>query len=63
MDRFKEEILINKEEKNKEYITYTVKDGDTLKEIAEKYNTTEEALIKLNHLELIHPGEKLLIKK
>ncbi|MCO8193805.1 MULTISPECIES: GH25 family lysozyme [Anaerofustis] len=65
MDRFKEEILITDEEKNKqkEYITYTVKDGDTLKEIAEKYNTTKDALIKLNHLELIHPGEKLLIKK
>lgn len=65
MDRFKEEILITDEEKNKEkeYTTYTVKDGDTLKEIAEKYNTSEEDLIRLNHLELIHPGEKLLIKK
>ena len=38
-------------------------DNPVIAKIAEKYNTTEEALIKLNHLELIHPGEKLLIKK
>lgn len=65
MDRFKEEMLITEEEKNKnkEYISYTVKEGDTLKEIAKRYKTTPEELIKLNHLKLIHPGEKLLIKR
>ena len=36
---------------------------DGTEKIAEKYNTSEEDLIRLNHLELIHPGEKLLIKK
>lgn len=67
MDKFKDEMLISQEEKDtsscKGYISYTVKSGETLTEIAKKFNTTREELIKLNDLRLIHPGEKLLIKK
>ena len=44
--------------------TYTVKSGDTLSEIAEKYNTTVSKIVKDNNLEnanLIYPGQKLKI--
>ena len=37
-----------------ETITYTVKPGDTLSEIAEKYNTTVEKLAEKNKIEDIH---------
>ena len=37
-----------------ETITYTVKPGDTLSEIAEKYNTTVEKLAEKNKIENIH---------
>ncbi len=37
-----------------ETITYTVKSGDTLSEIAEKYNTTVEKLAEKNKIEDIH---------
>ena len=44
--------------------TYTVKEGDTLSEIAETYNTTVEKLAENNHIEnihLIHVGQELVI--
>ena len=44
--------------------TYTVKSGDTLSEIAEKYNTTVSKIVKDNNIEnanLIYPGQKLKI--
>ena len=44
--------------------TYTVKAGDTLSEIAEKYNTTVSKIVKDNNIEnanLIYPGQKLKI--
>ncbi|WP_294466425.1 GH25 family lysozyme [uncultured Anaerofustis sp.] len=69
MDRFKDELLITDKEKEdakctKEgYLSYTVKEGETLRDIAKKFDTTTRELIKLNHLELIHPGEKLIIRK
>ena len=45
-------------------VYYTVKSGDTLSEIAEKYNTTVSKLVKLNDIDnpdLIYVGQKLLI--
>lgn len=49
---------------NKE-IVYTVQSGDTLWEIAKKYNTTVEKLARDNGIKnpnLIYPGQKLVIK-
>ena len=47
-----------------ESTTYTVKEGDTLSEIAETYNTTVEKLAENNHIEnihLIYVGQELVI--
>ena len=44
--------------------TYTVKEGDTLSEIAETHNTTVERLTENNHIEnihLIYVGQELVI--
>ena len=44
--------------------TYTVKSGDTLSEIAQKFNTTVEKLVELNNIQnpnLIYPGQVLKI--
>ena len=46
-------------------VYYTVKRGDTLSSIATKYNTNWKTLAKINKLKnpnLIHTGQKLLIK-
>jgi len=44
-------------------IIYTVQEGDTLRKIAKKHNTTVEMLMRSNGLEtdLIHPGKRLKI--
>ena len=45
--------------------TYTVKSGDTLSEIAKKYNTTVQKLVKDNNIKnanLIYVGQKIVIK-
>ena len=45
--------------------TYTIKDGDTLSEIAKKYNTTADKLAKDNNIsnpDLIYAGQKIVIK-
>ena len=45
--------------------TYTIKDGDTLSEIAKKYNTTVDKLAKDNNIsnpDLIYAGQKIVIK-
>ena len=45
--------------------TYTVKSGDTLSEIAKKYNTTVSKLVKDNNIKnanLIYVGQKIVIK-
>ena len=45
-------------------VTYTVVRGDTLSAIAKKYNTTVDALAKLNNIKnvnLIYVGQKLII--
>lgn len=47
-----------------ETTTYTVKEGDTLSEIAETYSTTVEKLAENNHIEnihLIYVGQELVI--
>lgn len=49
---------------NSNYIEYIVKSGDTLSEIAEKYNTTYQKIAKDNNIEnpnLIYPNQKLKI--
>lgn len=46
-------------------VNYTVKSGDTLSEIALKYNTTVDNLVKLNNIKnknLIYVGQVLKIK-
>ncbi len=55
---------VNEILESKSYKTYTVKSGDTLSEIAEKYNTTVNKIVKDNNIEnanLIYPGQKLKI--
>ena len=45
-------------------ITYTVRRGDTLSQIAKAYNVTVEHIVEINNLQnpsLIYPGEKLRI--
>lgn len=52
--------------KTEEVITYTVKKGDTLSEIALRYGTTYQAIAKENGISNpnhIYPGQKLTIKK
>ncbi|RDY28203.1 LysM peptidoglycan-binding domain-containing protein [Romboutsia weinsteinii] len=49
-----------------QYISYRVKSGDTLSEIANKYNTTVRSIANLNHLSnvnLIYVNQVLKIKK
>lgn len=49
---------------SKNYIEYIVKSGDTLSEIAEKYNTTYQKIAKDNNISnpnLIYPNQKLKI--
>ena len=45
-------------------VEYTVEEGDTLYDIAERYDSTVEAIMDLNELDassFIHPGDVLLI--
>lgn len=53
-------------QQSSENTTYTVKAGDTLSEIAEKFGTTVSKLVGLNDIsnpDLIYPGQKLIISK
>ena len=53
------------EEPDTQTITYIVKKGDTLSEIALKYNTTVSKLVSLNNISnpnLIYVGQKLIIQ-
>ena len=46
--------------------TYTVQRGDTLSEIAERYGTTVNELVRLNNIadrDLIYPGQVLIIRE
>lgn len=46
------------------YIEYTIQSGDTLWDLSQKYNTTVDALVKLNNIEnpdLIYAGATLKI--
>lgn len=78
LDRFTKEILLedsspiptpepnpNPETPTKENITYTVKRGDTLSQIALDYGTTVQELVRLNNIanpNLIYVGQKLIIQ-
>ncbi len=52
-------------EKSGDFITYTVKQGDSLFDIAKSYKTTIDSIVKWNGLTdtKIKPGDKLKIKK
>lgn len=55
----------SKTQSNKKYITHVVEKGDTLSEIATKYNTTYQNLAETNNIKnpnLIFAGQKILIK-
>ena len=55
---------VNEILESENYKIYTVKSGDTLSEIAEKYNTTVSKIVKDNNIKnpnLIYPGQKLKI--
>lgn len=58
------EDVENSVDNSKNYIEYVVKSGDTLSEIAEKYNTTYQKIAKDNNISnpnLIYPNQKLKI--
>lgn len=61
-----ENSVENKQETtNKPYKTYTVKYGDTLSKIAQKFGTTYQKISKDNNISnpnLIYPNQKLVIK-
>ena len=51
-------------EKNASISIYVVQKNDTIWNLAKKYNTTMEDIIKINNIEnpdIIYPGEKLII--
>lgn len=57
-------IIPNVNEKTSTIQTYTVQSGDTLNQIAVRYGTTVEQLVRLNNItnpNLIYPGETLTI--
>ena len=57
-------IIVSYNRINSQIQTYTVKKGDTLTKIAQKYNTTVECLVNLNKIkdeDLIYAGETLII--
>lgn len=73
-DKYTEDILLEdtteipivekQKHETEDRIVYRVKRGDTLSELAEKYNTTVRHLIYLNHIKnpnLIYTEEKLII--
>lgn len=58
------ENVNNSVDNSENYIEYIVKSGDTLSEIAEKYNTTYQKIAQDNNIEnpnLIYPNQKLKI--
>lgn len=59
-----EEVEGEKKEKKASITIYVITAGDTLWELAKKYNTTKEEIIKLNEMECdaeLKPGQKLII--
>ena len=63
-DLTKYDVVENSVDNSKNYIEYIVKSGDTLSEIAEKYNTTYQKIAKDNNISnpnLIYPNQKLKI--
>ncbi|MFS8651436.1 MAG: LysM peptidoglycan-binding domain-containing protein [Caldibacillus sp.] len=58
------EKTVSKQQENSTYTVYTVKKGDSLWKIAQKYKTTVDELVKLNKVknpDLIYPGQKLKV--
>lgn len=53
------------DEEEQSYYSYVVKDGDTLEDIAERFHTTEERLLKDNCFfvkpDVLKPGERIKI--
>ena len=59
------ENVNNSVDNSENYIEYIVKSGDTLSEIAQKFNTTYQKIAKDNNISnpnLIYPNQKLVIK-
>ena len=53
------------EESSDEPVTYAIQSGDTLSEIAARYNTTVDELVELNGIDnpdLIYPGNEITVK-
>ena len=53
------------EESSDEPVTYVIQSGDTLSEIAARYNTTVDELVELNGIDnpdLIYPGNEIIVK-
>lgn len=67
LDRFKDGAYLRREERVRERpLVYEVRRGDTLSQIARRFDTTVERIATLNRLEnpnLIFPGEKLIIRR
>ena len=56
-----DEVIDNVEDDYKSYIVYIVREGDTLEEIIEKYQTCKESLLDYNDLNEIKIGDKIII--
>lgn len=60
-----QKIKIDGNVPKKKHVTYTVKKGDTLSEIAKKHNTTVDKLVRINNIKnknLIYPEQKIKIR-
>lgn len=63
LNRFKDGVYLKHHERVRERpVVYRVKRGDTLAQIARRYDTTVERIAELNP-DLIRPGEKLIIRR
>lgn len=60
-----EPAIEESEETSDESVTYVIQSGDTLSELAARYNTTVDKLVELNGIDdpdLIYPGNEIIIK-
>ena len=64
-DTADEPAIEEPEESSDEPVTYVIQSGDTLSEIAARYNTTVDELVELNGIDnpdLIYPGNEIIVK-
>ncbi len=57
--------LIPEEAAGMEFITYTIKNGDTIYELSKKFGVIEEMIVEENHLNYydLNPGDEIIIYK